>query len=76
MTSLFPKPEVPDNEKEAQCFSFYGESWSDALLKAARWLEENIAMDVDDTEPMVRLTHYSCYDKPFTIGIVFPKSDA
>lgn len=73
MTSLFPKPEAPDSEKEAKCYSFYGESWSDALLKAGRWLEENNHIDVDVTEPMIRMVHYSSYYKPFTVGIVVPE---
>lgn len=66
------KPE-PDSEVACTCHSFYGDSYSEALFKAAEWLSE-LPDDAEAGEPIVRLCHYSTYPQPFTCCVVVSNS--
>ena len=72
--NLEPEPEKPDSIILAVAHAFNADSYSEAMHKAADWLNQ-LAVDTDQTEPIIRLSHYSSYEKPFTCTIVVPETE-
>jgi hypothetical protein len=65
-------PSEPNSVIPCNALAFYGDSWADALGKAAYYLNSIPETNKHVSEPLIRLVHYSPYDKPFTATLVIP----
>jgi hypothetical protein len=74
LSNIEPDEPEPDTSVISYAHAFYADSFSEAMRAAAGYLE-TLEVDTSNTEPILRLTHYPSYEKPFTCTLVVPVGD-